>query len=179
MFSKKLIVSCMVLACAAPTAPAAAHGDVQATNPAPVSSVRRAPRSVAVTFTEAPTRQAVLEVTDGCKRNVGQGVEVDGVTATVRVATGQPGKWRVSYNVISAVDGHETRGGYAFTVAGGKDCTPDEATAAPDDDSTQAGAPAQDLLPDEEGSGPPLVPIALGAAALIAVALFLRRSGSA
>lgn len=179
MFSRKLIVSCMVLACAAPAAPVSAHGDIQETKPAPQSSVRRAPRSVAVTFTEAPTRQAVLEVTDGCKRNVGQGVEVSGATATVRVATGQPGKWRVSYNVISAVDGHQTRGGYAFTVAGKKDCTPDEETAAPDDDTKQPGGRAQDLDPDDEGSGPPVVPIALGAAALIAIALFLRRSGSA
>lgn len=177
MFSKKLIVSCMVLACAAPATPAAAHGDIQATDPAPQSSVRRAPRSVAVTFTEAPTRQAVLEVTDGCKRNVGQGVEVSGATATIRVATGQPGKWRVSYNVISAVDGHQTRGGYAFTVAGKKDCTPDDPTAKPGDDPTQAAPPVDREEP--EGSGAPIVPIALGVAALIGVALFLRRSGSA
>ena len=176
MVSKKLIVLCVVLACAGPMAPAAAHGDIQATEPGARSSVRRAPRTVAITFTEAPTRQAVLEVTDGCNRAVGQGVDVNGATATVRLATGQPGKWQVSYRVISSLDGHQTRGGYAFTVAGKRDCTPDRTTPAPDDDATQA-APRDDRE-EAEGSGAPVVPIALGAAGIILVALLLRRAGS-
>ena len=177
MFSRKLLLMGAVLALCAPATPAAAHGDIQGTDPAPESIVRRAPRSVAVTFTEAPTTQAILEVTDGCKRKVGQGVDVTDATATVRVATGQPGRWKVSYRVISSLDGHRTHGGFTFTVAGDKDCTPDEEpTGGPDDDPTRA-AGGNDGGADE-GSGAPVVPIALGAAGLIVVALILRRAGS-
>lgn len=176
MISRKLVLAGMVLCLAAAAAPASAHGDIQATDPEPESTVRRAPRSVAVTFTEAPTAQAVMKVTDGCKREVSQGVDVTDATATVRVATGQPGKWRVSYRVISSLDGHLTRGGYAFTVAGDKDCTPDvKPSDDPGDGPTQA-APDEDEEPD--GSGAPVVPIALGAAAVIVVAFLVRRSGS-
>jgi methionine-rich copper-binding protein CopC len=179
MFSKKLIVTCAAVGLLTAGSPAYAHGDIQASDPAPRSTVRRAPKSVAITFTEAPTAQAVLEVTDGCKREVGQGVDVAEATATVRVGDAQPGRWQVSYRVISAVDGHLTRGGYAFTVAGEKDCTPDEKPAKdPGDDPTRA-APPIDEEDEPEGSGAPVVPIAIGAVALIAVALIVRRSGSA
>ena len=177
MSPRKLLLVSMVLGLVAVAAPAGAHGDIQATNPEPESKVRRAPRSVAVTFTEAPTAQAVLNVTDGCKRDVGQGVDVADATATVRVATGQPGKWQVSYRVISSLDGHQTRGRYSFTVAGKKDCTPDEdPTDDPGDGPTQAAD--GDTDEPEESSGAPVIPIALGAIGLIAVALIVRRSGS-
>lgn len=176
MICRKLLLAGMVLCLGAVAAPAWAHGDIQATDPEPQTTVRRAPRSVAVTFTEAPTAQAVMKVTDGCNRDVAQGVDVADATATVRVATGQPGKWRVSYRVISSVDGHLTRGGYAFTVAGKKDCTPDEEPSDDPGDGPAQGAPGDDEEP--ESSGAPIVPIALGAAALIGVALLVRRSGS-
>ena len=177
MIPRKLIVIGAVLGLTAVAAPARAHGEIQGTDPEARSTVRRAPRSVAVTFTEAPTAQAVLEVTDGCKRDVAQAVDVTDATATVRLASGRPGKWRVSYRVISALDGHLTRGGYSFTVAGKKDCTPDEPTDDPGANPTKA-LPEDDEENEPEGSGAPVVPIALGAAALIAVALIVRRSGS-
>lgn len=178
MTPRKLIVIGAVLGLTAAAAPAGAHGEIQGTDPEARSTVRRAPRSVAVTFTEAPTAQAVLEVSDGCKRDVAQAVDVTDATATVRLASGRPGKWRVSYRVISALDGHLTRGGYTFTVAGKKDCTPgDDPTGDPGDGPTQAAPPAGDE-DEPEGSGAPVVPIALGAIALVAVALIVRRSGS-
>jgi methionine-rich copper-binding protein CopC len=177
MIPRKLIVIAAVLGLGAVAAPAHAHGEIQGTDPGARSTVGRAPRSVAVTFTEAPTAQAVLEVTDGCKRDVAQAVDVTDATATVRLASGRPGKWRVSYRVISALDGHLTKGDYTFTVAGKKDCTPDEKpTDDPGDGPTQAAPP--DDEEDAEGSGAPVVPIALGAIALVAVALIVRRSGS-
>ncbi|MDQ3981111.1 MAG: copper resistance protein CopC [Actinomycetota bacterium] len=170
-----------MLVISALASPAAAHGELGATDPAPDETVRRAPRSVSITFTEPPTAQAVLTVRDGCNRDVGQGVEVAEATATVRVATGQPGRWRVSYRVISALDGHQTRGGYAFTVAGEKDCTPD-ATPAPDgtepDDGATQAAPTDDG-DGEPGSGAPVIPIALGAVAVVVLAAIVRRYGSA
>jgi methionine-rich copper-binding protein CopC len=182
LVARKLVAACTVLGLTALGAPAAAHGELQATDPASGATVRRAPRSVAITFTEAPTAQAVLRVKDGCEREVGQGVDVVDATATVRVATGQPGRWRVSYRVISALDGHETQGAYSFTVAGQKDCTPDGATPAPDGTGPDPGetraAPTDDGTGDT-GSGAPVVPIALGAVAVVVLALILRRSGSA
>jgi methionine-rich copper-binding protein CopC len=177
-----MLVGCMLLGSIALAGPAGAHGEIESSDPAPESRVRRAPGSVAITFTEAPTAQAVLEVTDGCRRKVGQGVDVADATATVRTATGQPGRWQVSYRVISAADGHETKGKYAFTVAGKKDCTPDpKPTDEPKGDEDPA-APNDKASPDDSddtgGSSAPVVPIALGAAALIVVALLVRRSGS-
>lgn len=177
MISRKLIVIGAVLGLTAAATPAGAHGEIQGTDPQPLSTVRRSPRSVAVTFTEAPTAQAVLEVTDGCKRDVARSVDVTDATATARLASGEPGKWKVSYRVISALDGHLTRGGYTFTVAGKKDCTPDKKpTDNPGDGPTQAAPPKDEEEP--EGSSAPVVPIALGAIALVAVALIVRRSGS-
>lgn len=169
-------VALVVLAVSAGMAPAAAHGEIQGSDPAPRSTVRRAPRSVAITFTEAPTAQAVLRVTDGCRRDVGQGVDVSDATATVRVATGQPGRWQVSYRVISSLDGHETQGRYAFTVAGRRDCTPDDRSTDDPGDEPTGAAPGDDERPD--GSGAPVIPIALGAVGLIAVAFVVRRAGS-
>ena len=158
------------------TAPAHAHGEIQGTDPAKGARVPRAPGSVAVTFTEAPTAQARLEVTDGCRRDVTQTVDVADATATARVAVGQPGKWRVSYRVISALDGHETKGGYTFTVAGRKDCMPDDpATDAPEDGPDAAPTPEGE---DVSGSSAPVVPIALGAIAVVVLAFIVRRSGS-
>lgn len=172
------VVPVAALALAVLAGPAAAHGDIQATDPEELARVRRAPGSVAITFTEAPTAQAVLNVRDGCRRDVTQGIEVTDATATARVAVGQPGRWRVSYRVISALDGHETKGFYTFTVAGRKDCTPDEppATGTPDGGGTRAvETPNGD---DVTGSSPPVVPIAFGALAVIVLAFIVRRSGT-
>ncbi|MFN2588723.1 MAG: copper resistance protein CopC [Actinomycetota bacterium] len=173
----KTVVASAACAVAALAGPAAAHGDIQATDPDRLARVRRPPRSVAVTFTEAPTAQAVLKVRDGCRRDVTQGVDVADATATARVAVGQPGRWRVSYRVISALDGHESRGLYTFTVAGRRDCTPDEppATGAPDD---AAAAPTPEGE-DPAGAGAPVIPIALGAIAVVVLAFIVRRSGAA
>lgn len=177
MISIKVAGVAALLALVVPAGPAAAHGDVQATDPEELSRVRRAPRSVAVTFTEAPTAQAVLKVRDGCRRDVTQGIDVTDATATARVAVGQPGRWRVSYRVISALDGHESKGSYTFTVAGRRDCTPDEpqATETPDDDPEAVATPAGD---DVSGSSAPVVPIAFGALAVLVLAFIVRRSGT-
>ena len=134
---------------------------------------------MAITFSEAPTAQAIVKVRDGCGRSVDQGVDIADATATVRVAVGQPGRWHVSYNVISALDGHQTRGGYAFTVRGQRDCNPDEATPDPNptDPADDRAAPTDDG-DGASGSGAPVIPIALGAAGVLVLALILRRSGS-
>ena len=159
-------------------APVRSHGEIQGADPANNATVPRAPRSVAITFTEAPTAQAVLKVRDGCGRSVDQGVDIADATATVRLAVGQPGRWHVSYNVISALDGHQTRGGYAFTVRGQRDCDPDDSTPAPDPTGPGGAAAATDDGDGASGSGAPVVPIALGAAAVLVLALIIRRSGS-
>ncbi len=172
------VVPLAVLALAALAGPAAAHGDIQGTDPEELATVRRAPQSVAITFTEAPTAQAILNVRDGCRRDVTQGIEVVDATATARVAVGQPGRWRVSYRVVSALDGHESKGFYTFTVAGRKDCTPDDpaATDAPGEaDGRGAATPERE---DVTGSSPPVVPIAFGALAVIVLAFIVRRSGT-
>ncbi|MDQ3913715.1 MAG: copper resistance protein CopC [Actinomycetota bacterium] len=169
-----LVASSLVFAVLA--GPAGAHGDIQATDPEELATVRRPPRSVAITFSEAPTAQAALNVRDGCRREVTQGVDITGATATARVAIGQPGRWRVSYRVISALDGHETKGIYTFTVAGRKDCTPGEPTATATPDGPGAAPTPQG--DDAAGSSAPVVPIAFGALAVVVLAFIVRRSGT-
>jgi hypothetical protein len=179
VISIRFVLASAALALVASAGPALAHGEIEGTDPAEGAKLRRAPGSVAVTFTEAPTAEAVLKVRDGCKRQVTQGVDVTDATATARVAVGQPGKWQVSYRVISALDGHETEGGFSFTVAGRKDCTPDEpeSSAPPEEDETDAAPTPKGE--DDTGGGAPVVPIALGTIAVVVLALVVRRSGSA
>ncbi len=89
---------------------------------------------------------------------------------TASLADGQPGKWTVRTNVISGVDGHNTRDRWTFGVRGEADCTAPQ-TEAPD-------AAAGDG--DDEGDGSSAMPLlAIGAAtvALIAIGLVLRGRG--
>jgi hypothetical protein len=90
---------------------------------------------------------------------------------------GEPGKWRVEYRIISTVDGHPTSDGWSFAVQGKKDCSEpapeqtDDGTA-PDDGA--AGGPTGEGDDEDDGSSFPVVPVAAGTVALVAVALLIR-----
>ena len=151
------------------TTPALAHAERASSRPEEGAKVSSAPLTLGITFTEPPTGDAVVEVTDGCDRDVVADVEVQNFEITAALAEGQPGKWTVRTNVISGIDGHNTRDRWTFSVRGEADCSApqtDAPEAAPDDE-------------DEEGSSPlPLILIGAGTLALIAVGLVVRgRSG--
>jgi methionine-rich copper-binding protein CopC len=149
--------------------PARAHAERSASTPKEGATVGAAPASLRITFTEPPTGNAVVQVLDGCERDVVADVEVQNFEITADLSAGQPGTWTVQSNVISAVDGHNTRDRWTFGVRGEPDCT------ATGDDGPAAGDETED-----EGGGGAMLLIALGGGmiVLVAVALVLRGRSS-
>jgi methionine-rich copper-binding protein CopC len=152
-------------------APALAHAERSASRPEEGAALAQVPESLQITFTEPPTGDAVVEVADGCGREVAGDIEVQNFEITASLAEGQPGRWTVRTNVISGVDGHNTRDRWTFQVRGEADCS------APETDAPKAAGDDED---DEDGGGSsaPLLVIGVATVALVAVGLMLRgRSG--
>jgi methionine-rich copper-binding protein CopC len=103
--------------------PASAHAEFTSSSPARGARLRAAPASVSIRFSEPPTVDAVLTVTDGCGDEVVEEAEVLNLELQADVATGQPGVWKATYAVVSAVDGHPTKGRFSFGVTGNSDCS--------------------------------------------------------
>lgn len=146
-----------VVALVATCGPAFGHGDLQSTKPERGSTAQRAPKTVRITFTEAPTADGRFEVIDGCRDDVVAGIDRRGADVELQVKGGQPGRWTVTYRVISAVDGHATRGNFSFKVRGAKDCGVAE-PAPTEGDVAQPPPPAEE---EPEGSFP-IVPVLVG-----------------
>ena len=141
------------------------HAERAATEPKVGARLNAAPEVVSVSYTEPPAGNPEFKVMDGCGNDVVEDLKVQNMTIEATLAAGQPGNWEVEWQVVSGVDGHDTRDSYSFKVAGTKDCN----VAAPHDDSEGI-----DLVePSGPGAGV-LIPVALGAVALIGLALFLR-----
>lgn len=157
-------------------APVLAHGELQGTDPERGATIRRAPASVRITFTEPPAKGGRFEVLDGCGDSVIDGVGGRASNAELRVDGGEAGRWKVTYRVISAVDGHSTRGSFAFKVQGQTDCDqPQPDPGGPDDEVAQAPPRIDD---DDERSGSfPLVPVLIGGG-LVLAAVAVRVMGS-
>jgi methionine-rich copper-binding protein CopC len=158
-----------------------AHGDIQEMRP-PEGSRRDAPvRHVRITFTEAPTEDSVIDVTDGCGRDVVREQYVEGRTKHVflRARRAVPGEWTVSYRVVSAEDGHQTRGSYNFVVRGETDCSepadedPPGDDEAPGDADGDVAAPGGSTGADEDRDFP-LMPALVGGVILVGLAAAVR-----
>lgn len=159
--------------------PATAHGDLQSTIPEKGSKLKRPPDHLIINFTETPAKQSVVSVKDGCKDDVVDVLEFEEKVAHIFLTEGQPGKWTVSYDVISAVDGHRTDGSYTLTVTGKSDCS-GKGGSGPADNGTGPGNQAEGGDGSGDGGGEdessfPVVPVALGSVGLIALALIARR----
>jgi methionine-rich copper-binding protein CopC len=199
---KRLVTGLAGLALASLSAVAFAHGDVRSTSPKADAIVESSPKSVAVTLTEAPS-QAVVRAKDGCGKQVITTVSVAQATITGTVTDGaQPGRWAVSWRAISTVDGHPTEGKFAFTVNGVTDCSAEGGDPSPSpeptSDATVAPETAEPIITpeptpaptesdvdldaapasDEDGGGFPTVPVAIGAAVIVGVALIARFAGA-
>jgi copper resistance protein C len=175
----KMAVCAVGVACcvAAWAGPAGAHGKQIKTNPKRGAVVARPPGQVTVTLTEPATDAAVITVTDGCNQTLDGHIVVSGKELLVHVPPGRPGKYRVEWKAISAVDGHSTDGSFAFTVKGKRDCSSDKdknggATPTPDE-------PAATQPPGgSDESSFPVVPVSLGALGVLGIALIARFAGS-
>jgi methionine-rich copper-binding protein CopC len=166
------VVAAALWLVAAPAAPASAHAERSSSRPEEGAAVAAAPGKLAITFTEPPTGDAVVEVADGCGRDVVTDVDVQNFEITATLADGQPGRWTVQTNVISGIDGHNTRDRWNFSVRGEADCSAPQ-TEAPDPGAA-GGAD------DEDDGGAPVALLVIGAATigLVVVGLLVRgRSG--
>lgn len=166
--NRALFVAAAAAAVFACASPAFAHAERSASSPKEGSNVASSPHTLAITFTEPPTGDAVVEVLDGCGNDVVADLEIQNLEITASLAEGQPGEWTVRTNVISGIDGHNTRDRWTFGVRGKADCSAAE-TAAPD------AAPDDEDEDDGGGSAFPLIAIGAATAVLIALALVLRR----
>lgn len=165
------LIAAALVAVVVQSTPAAAHAERSASTPKEGAAVAAPPEAVNITFTEPPTGDAVVEVADGCGRDVVADVEVQNFEITAALADGQPGRWQVRTNVISGVDGHNTRDRWSFQVRGEPDCS------APASEAPDAAADDED---DDGGGGSALPLLLIGGAtlALVAVSLMLRGRGS-
>jgi len=186
---RRALIPCVALALVFGASPAWAHGILHHAEPAPDSTVGKAPTEIVALLTEPPAPNGKFVVRDGCDRTVNDGFEVDEALITAAVDGAQPGQWHVRFDFISKVDGHRYAETYSFKVSGKKDCSkpqpgkdqPDtsdgEAHSGGDDSgSGEAAAPAGRGAPAGDEGTFPIVPVALGSVVLVGVALLARRS---
>jgi len=100
---------------------ASAHANYVRSNPASDARLTKPPAEVRVTYSETPDARgsdvAVLDV-DGKRVDKGDVTLVTDEANTLRVSLGEigDGGYLVSWTTVSAVDGHETKGAFAFAV---------------------------------------------------------------
>ncbi len=137
---------------------AKAHGELISTDPAAGERLDAPPSVISFDFSDPVTKDNRFTVLDGCGEDVLTAVEGEGSDKSLRVAPGSPGRWEVTYTVISAVDGHDTHKRIVFSVAGKKECG-----RPATDGSPGAGGAVPPEAPDEPADFP-FVPVIVGAA---------------
>ena len=156
---------------------AAAHGDVVSAIPPVDAKLGRPPPHIIINFSEPPTKNGVVKVVDGCKNNIVRSFAFEGKVAHVFLKRGEPGDWRVSYDIVSDADGHRTDGGYSLAVKGRPLCSRGGPEAT-DDEGAEPAPQAGSGGAVEEDPSLPVIPIVLGSAAVIVLAVLARRSAS-
>jgi methionine-rich copper-binding protein CopC len=173
------VVAVVALVCVT-AQPALAHSELEASDPAADTQVGDVPTEVSLTFTETPSPDANVVIRDGCNDDVAGDSRVEGKSLITAVQGGEPGGWSVSYTVISAEDGHESKGDYVFLVQGKQDCSNNDGgngnnTPGGNGDDIGSGAPPIEN-DDGSGSSAPVGLIIAGAVALIVIAFLVRRA---
>lgn len=188
----------VLVALLAPATPAAAHNQLVESDPAPKARLTTPPEAVTLVFLQSldPEHTTVV-VTDADESQVEAGEPViDGGEVSVDLPPDLPdGEYTVAYRVLSN-DGHPVQGSYTFTVATGRAPSPEPgesaaadlpatdppATARPAADAVATDQPAtagdvERAAGERDGGSPtgPLVAVAAGAAAMLAVGAFLWR----
>jgi methionine-rich copper-binding protein CopC len=113
-----VIVASLLLAPLATTT-AWAHAFLDHASPLVGSTVRSAPREVALSYTQnLEAAFSTVEVTDATGARVDQGKpQISGSTMRVGLKAIGPGSYRVRWHVLS-VDTHTTDGSFSFHVGG-------------------------------------------------------------
>ncbi|PTA45561.1 copper resistance CopC family protein [Micromonospora sp. RP3T] len=172
------VVALVFAALLLPATPASAHNALQTATPAQDARLTTAPTSVTLRFIQQLNPEfTTIVLSDADRRKVPTGAPaVGGTTGTITVDQPLPnGTYTVAYRVVSA-DGHPVQGSYRFTVA-----DPTTGSTAPDAAGTARGDTAASPAATTGGAddGPPVVPLAAGAVAGLAVlgafALLTRR----
>ena len=139
------------------TSPAGAHASLVSTDPADGSTLKSAPRTIQMTFSEGiRVADVSASAPDGGVVGMAEPV-IDGVNVSADMApTDQRGEYRVSYRVVAA-DGHAASGVIRFTATTGR-----------------AVQPRPQPVEQTDGGGTDLALVVLGVAAALVVALVLR-----
>jgi copper transport protein len=100
---------------------ASGHALLVSADPAPNSSVAKAPATITLTFTESPDpKLSSVQVLDSGGRSVSTSAAttVPGSSDELRVSVGSlpDGVYTVAWRTVSSVDGHIAAGSYAFAV---------------------------------------------------------------
>ena len=167
--------------------PAAAHTQLVSSSPAQGATVE-SPASVSLTFSEAlldiGAQIAVLDAQGGDHAS-GAVYFPEPSTAQVDVSPLDPGSYTAPWRVV-AEDGHPIEGTLAFTVVAPTPAPSTTPSASPSPEAsptrtqataTPTGAPIISPGPESGSSGglPPMVAVAIGAAILLALAIYLVR----
>ena len=146
-----------------PATSASAHAQFLGSDPKPGATLDAAPSSMTIDFSEPPISGDDLVVEDGCGNDMVTKADVDEKALVAELADGQPGKWKVSVRVVSAVDGHPTEKSFSFTVEGEADCT------------KETGAPPPREKDDSSSNVPLLTGLVVVTLLIVGVAFELRR----
>lgn len=144
----------IVLLLGAMAAPASAHAAYKDSSPADGATVSAPPTEVWAEFTEPPesSEASRLEVYDPCGARVDSGgTQASGYRMTTAMTADKQGEYTVLFQVVSALDGHPTKGQFMFTSTGGEPCPgseeepePSEPDPAPDNTSEASNDTDQD-----------------------------------
>ncbi|HET8568029.1 MAG TPA: FixH family protein [Candidatus Limnocylindria bacterium] len=116
---RPLLALALAAALAALPSPAAAHANYVSSNPAADARLQRAPQEIRVTFSEpVDPRGSAIDVfrPDGSRVSTSSAAPVDAASISVRLEEIGDGGYLVSWAALSSVDGHTTRGTFAFAV---------------------------------------------------------------
>jgi len=125
-----------IMGAAAVATPASAHANYVKSNPAADARLVKAPTEVRISFSEPPDpKGSQIQVLDeqGTRWDLGDTTasdESNGLKVGMK-AIGDGG-YTVAWTTVSAVDGHETKGSFAFVVGNGPlPALPDIPNASP------------------------------------------------
>ena len=137
-------------------APASAHAAYKDSSPADKSTVSSPPTEVWAEFTEPPesSEASRLEIYDPCGVRVDSGgTTTSGYRMTTTMSADKQGQYTVLFQVVSALDGHPTKGQFTFTSTGGAPCP--GAEEEPDTTGSEEQPDEDTSTEEESGSDEP------------------------
>jgi copper transport protein len=176
-FAAGLGLAATLLAMVVAAAPALAHALLQSSDPVAGATVPSAPTQVTITFGEPPDpKLSSIKVLDTAGQPVTSGptVAVPGQPAQLSVPLGPlaPGWYTVAWRTVSAVDGHEAAGSFAFGVGvtgAGTSAAPSPGAVGPAGPGASTGAATGAAVTSSAGPSP----LAVGGRFLLYVGLVL------